>query len=162
MKKSKAEADAEPRKKRLTRSIKHTFTVDERIELGNVVMTKLNDIEAKQDEAKNVAAQFKAQVAQLEAELNTARNGYQSGFEMRQTEVIEVMDRPEPGKKEICVEDDQQKNGLRVLFIELMNFSDRNPPLIDVPPSEKPPQPGEPLNPVGAAVENAEQAEGTD
>lgn len=155
MKKSKAEAAAEPRKKRLTRSIKHNFSIEERLELGNTMTVKLNEIEAKQDEAKMVAQQFKAQVAQLEGELGTARNGFSAGFEMRSMEVIEVMDHPEMGKKEVCVEDKEFDSGLRLLFIEPMTFSDKNPPLIEVPPG-KAPEPGQPLNSISDAVEKAE------
>lgn len=90
------------------KNIKHTFTSDERNDLGGQLARSIGGLRGIEAEFDQVKASYKAKVTEAEAKIDNLSTGLVNGFEMR-NERCRVNFRPKDREKDYVLESDFEK-----------------------------------------------------
>lgn len=117
--------DTETPTKVETKSIKHTFTTDERNNIGGDLARAIANMRNTEAEFEQVKAGYKARTTECEARIDNLSTSLMNGFEMRNEKCVVVF-RPKDRKKDYYLESEfTEKNGESVLLLtEDMNSDD--------------------------------------
>ena len=119
--------------KKSKRWLRCTLTDTEKLQSGKTQADKAIELMQLENDAKRVAAEFKAKVSACEAELQVLANKISSGYEHRNVTCIEYLGDPEPDKKRV-VRDDT----LEQIAIEEMSQAEMQRELINTDSEPKP------------------------
>lgn len=121
-----------PDQKTETKLVKHTFTTDERNEIGTNLASALNSKRGVEAEFDQVKASYKSKAAESDARIDNLSTLLMSGMEMRQKRCIVVF-RPKDGKKDYFLEEKEvTANGNVPVLTEDMTSDDFQVDLIQV------------------------------
>jgi hypothetical protein len=82
---------------------KHTFTQDERIAVGDDMTSGMNLYTTVEDEKKRLVKDYDNRLKEIEARVNTLKDKFRDGYEMRDTKVtVHFNTRTEKGKAVKC------------------------------------------------------------
>jgi len=84
-----------------TKSLKHEFSDDEKKSLADDMSEKIKQKNIKELELKEVKSVFKAELDALDAQISTASQKYNCGFEMRDTDCVITFHKPKQGMKTV-------------------------------------------------------------
>lgn len=107
------------------KNIKHTFTPDERNQIGGDLARAIAALRGHEADFDNVKAGFKAKLTAADAQIDNLSTSLMNGFDMRNVKCLVVF-RPKERKKDYFIEEDHAKlNGeCPPILIEDMTAAD--------------------------------------
>lgn len=93
----------------IPKSVRHTFSVEEKQELSTELLNGLDHYSDTENEFDAIKSSFKAKLAEAESRVNTIRSQLRAGFEMRVTDCV-VVYRPEDKEKDFFVAQDYREH----------------------------------------------------
>jgi len=94
-------APAAKKNKATERTLRHTFDVPEKIELGGKLASILSEMAQIDADLDRIKSEFKGKTAAAEAQLNSVRDKINSGYELRLTKCEVVLDKPKAGMAQV-------------------------------------------------------------
>jgi hypothetical protein len=116
--------------KTIPRSIKHTFTAEERDVLSHDLVNALDQKTSTEMEFDAIKSSFKARIAESESRVNTIAANIRAGFEMRVVDCVVVF-RREEGEKDFHLAADWGTVNERPVLTEKMTEDDYQQELFD-------------------------------
>lgn len=97
------------------RTCKYKFNDAELLEIGRNLADQNEQLVGLTEEAKSVAADFKAKIAVVEAQITSDSNHMRSGYEHREMACTIHYDKPAAGKKQYIRDDNNEVVGTEVM-----------------------------------------------
>lgn len=134
---------------------KHTFTIDELVELGRTAGREQGEATGLEAALSSIKADYKSKIEGAEMRRDSAFRKQADGFEMCEVDGIIVYNTPKKGEKTIHFHLPNEKNPVgEIIRVEPMTPTDLQCEMALIEAANKPPEPGEPLNPVKDAFED--------
>jgi hypothetical protein len=101
-------------------SVRRPFTADEMLKMHDDLVIQVGEVKELRTQKTQTNTELNASIKAAEASVWSTQEKLSLGYELIDIEVVSVLDRPEPGKKEIVRADTGQ-----VLRVEPMTLMER-------------------------------------